>query len=502
VRSRHRRIVQAVQAGAWRQVKRLSSLVVHALAARAFAGKRVTEKAGKKTPGVEGERWNTPAQHAAAGRRLGRWRGYRPAPLKRLDIPKNNGTQRPLSIPPLADRARQAVSLPALQPMAETPGDRHAYGFRPTRRGADALDQGFQVLRQQTSATWIWAGEIQGFCANRRFAWLEAHLPRHQGVLSKWRRRGWIDRGTLVATTAGVPPGGMSSPVVSTMVWEGLDAGVHGGTWHRRVHHLNSVRGADDVIVTATSRQVFADPVLPRMNAVLAERGVRRSPRKTVITPSTQGFACRGQTRRTDARPNGHLGKLQLTPRRVSFQALKARVKARCQPAAGHPPAQRIATLNPVLRGWATDHRHGICGETCATLDTFVWRRLSRWAKRRHPNPTGDGIATRDVPQQPGASWRFTDPATGTRLIRVREVVKPHRHVQVTGAANPVDPAWEASFQARDRQLARPAAAGFRATVLRRHDGRCLVCRPGIPCEEALALPHREGDHQQNRGMH
>src|SRR5206468_4620151 len=99
VRSLQRRIVQAVQAGAWRKVKRLSSLLVHSFAARALAVKRVTENAGKKTPGVEKDLWGTPEKQAAAVQRIGPWRGYRPQPLKRLSIPKKHGTQRPLSMP-------------------------------------------------------------------------------------------------------------------------------------------------------------------------------------------------------------------------------------------------------------------------------------------------------------------------------------------------------------------------------------------------------------------
>src|SRR5438132_910778 len=98
-RSRQRRIVQAVQAGAWRKVKRLRSLLVHSFAARAFAVKRVTKHAGKKTPGVDNDLWDTPEKKATAVTRLGPWRAYRPRPLKRLSIPKQNGTQRPLSIP-------------------------------------------------------------------------------------------------------------------------------------------------------------------------------------------------------------------------------------------------------------------------------------------------------------------------------------------------------------------------------------------------------------------
>ena len=71
VRSLQRRIVQAVQAGAWRKVKRLSSLLVHSFAARALAVRRVTENTGKKTPGVDNELWETPEKKATAIDRIG-----------------------------------------------------------------------------------------------------------------------------------------------------------------------------------------------------------------------------------------------------------------------------------------------------------------------------------------------------------------------------------------------------------------------------------------------
>jgi RNA-directed DNA polymerase len=74
-RSVQRRIVQALQGGAGRKVKRLSYLVVPSFAARALAGKRVTENTGKKTPGIDGELWETPEKKAAAVERRGRGRG-------------------------------------------------------------------------------------------------------------------------------------------------------------------------------------------------------------------------------------------------------------------------------------------------------------------------------------------------------------------------------------------------------------------------------------------
>jgi RNA-directed DNA polymerase len=80
----------------------------------------VTENTGKKTPGMEGELWETPEQKARAVERIGCWRGYRPVPLRRLYLPKSNGKQRPLAIPALVDRGQQALWLQALEPRAET----------------------------------------------------------------------------------------------------------------------------------------------------------------------------------------------------------------------------------------------------------------------------------------------------------------------------------------------------------------------------------------------
>lgn len=64
-----------------------------------------------------------------------------------------------------------------------------------------------------------------------------------------------------------------------------------------------------------------------------------------------------------------------MTPGKAGFRALKARGEAPCKQAAGSTPAQRIDTLPPGLRGWATRHRHLIGGETSAALDNAAWQR-------------------------------------------------------------------------------------------------------------------------------
>ena len=321
----------------------------------------------------------------------------------------------------------------------------------------------------------------------------------NKGVLAQWLRSGFLDHGALYPTTAGVPQGGIISPVVSNLVLDGLEAVGHGGPWHRRGHNINDVRWADDFIVTAKSRQVLEDTILPRITAFLAERGVRLSPEKTVITPITKGVDFLGQTLRKPARRNGKPAKLQITPSKVSFQGMKMQVKALCKQAVGATPARLIDRLNPVLRGWANYHRHVICAETFAKLDSFVWRRLYRWAQHRHPDKTGRWMTNRYFPHPAGESWRFTDPTSGKQIRRVQEAVKPQRHIKIKGNANPFDPQWEAYFQHRDRQRALRTTSAFRAKVLNQQKGLCPICRQVIQSEETLELHHRDRNHQNNR---
>src|SRR5258708_7635725 len=133
------RIAQATQAGKWNKVKALQRLLTHSLSGKTLAVRRVTEKTGKRTPGVDGETWKTPEQKMTAIKQLSQ-REYQPQPLRRIYIPKRNGARRPLSIPTMHDRAMQALYLLALDPVAETTADLNSYGFRTARSAADAIE--------------------------------------------------------------------------------------------------------------------------------------------------------------------------------------------------------------------------------------------------------------------------------------------------------------------------------------------------------------------------
>src|ERR1700682_4785009 len=102
------RIAKAVREGRWGKAKALEHLLTRSHSGKMLAVKRVTENSGKRTPGVDGRTWLTPA---------GRWkgmlslrhRGYRAMPLRRVYIPKSNGKRRPPGKPVMRGRGRPAL---------------------------------------------------------------------------------------------------------------------------------------------------------------------------------------------------------------------------------------------------------------------------------------------------------------------------------------------------------------------------------------------------------
>jgi RNA-directed DNA polymerase len=433
---------------------------------------------------------------------ISNWKGYRPASLKRIHIPKKDKSQtRPLGIPVMEDRARQAVHTQALQPIAETMADGNSYGFRVKRRCADAIDQCFKILAQRTSACWILEGDIKGFFDNIAFEWMLDNIPMNRKVLWAWLQSGFIDRGRKFPTTRGVPQGGIISPIIGNMVLDGLETCVQGckRSRYRRANNINFVRYADDFIVTANTEEVLRNETIPKINEFLKPRGVFLSETKTKVTHISQGFDFLGQTVRRFQRRDGQLGKLQITPSKASFEAIKAKVKAICKASGGHTQEQLIDTVNPIIRGWANYHRHVICAETFAKLDSYVWRRLFRWGRKRHPDKTGRWIAERYFVNHNGNQWTFKDKASNKILISAAQTIKQQRYIKVKAEANPFDSEWESYFQNRDKLLKRRSVNEFTSKVLKRQNGKCPVCRQVLEVEQETYLQHADGDKTNNR---
>ena len=510
VRRLQARIVQATQAGRWGKVQALQRLLTHAFSAKVLAVKRVTENQGKRTPGVDGVLWDTPEHKAQAVSTL-RQQGYRTLPLRRVYIPKSSGTgTRPLSIPCMQDRAMQALYLLALDPIAETLAEPNSYGFRLERSTADALDQCHRVLSQRRSAQWILEGDIRACFDSFAHDWLLAHIPLERAMLQKWLKAGFMDKHLLLPTEAGVPQGGVISPVIMNLALTGLERHIHAAFpayqgAHRTQVHV--IRFADDFVITGRSKDVLEQDVRPLVEQFLAERGLELSQEKTRITNIEEGFDFLG----TQVRK--YHGKLLCTPAkknvRTFLETIRGIVKGHKQAITGN----LILQLNPVIRGWAQYHQHGASKRTFAYVDHQIFTLLWQWARRRHPHHSLAWIREKYFRSEEGNNWVFFGQVTrpdGTfqdvRLFRASSV-PIRRHTKIKGEANPYDPQWEPYFEARlGIRMARNVRG--RRSLLRlwkEQEGLCAVCHQrltqltGWHAHHIVWRTHGGSDRAENR---
>jgi RNA-directed DNA polymerase len=449
VRRLQARIVKATQEGRWNKVKALQRLLTHSYSAKVLAVKRVTENDGKRTPGVDGEVWDTPQKKAKAVRTL-QWRGYRPQPLRRIYIPKNSDRtkKRPLSIPTMKDRAMQAVYLMALDPVAETTADLNSYGFRKERSPADAIQQCFTILARQSSASWILEGDIRACFDRICHQWLLANIPMNQVILNKWLKAGYIERSALHPTEEGVPQGGIVSPAIANLALDGLEKTLQKhypkGTRRAKDAKVHFVRFADDWLITGSSKELLENEIKPLVEQFLHERGLELSREKTHITHIDNGFDFLGQNIRK------YNGKLLIKPSRKSVERLLNRIRETIQVNQHVSAGLLIARLNPIIRGWAQYHRHVVSKDTFGKIDHAVFQAVWRWAKRRHPNKGKGWVKKKYFKTVDGRNWVFYGDLAGRELRLFLAASMPiKRHIKIRGPANPYDPEWEIYFEER-----------------------------------------------------
>ena len=455
VRRLQARIVKAVQEGRWGKVKALQRLLTCSFHGKALAVKRVTENRGRLTSGVDKVIWSTPGSKYKAISSLRR-HGYKPKPLRRVHIPKANGKLRPLGIPTMRDRAMQALHLLALSPVSETTADGHSYGFRPGRGTADAIEQCFILLSRKAGAEWVLEGDIRGCFDHISHEWMLRHIPMDKEVLRKWLKAGFIENGTLFATEAGTPQGGIISPTLANVTLDGLErllaASIKRYSKPGKNYYnpkVSLVRYADDFIITGASKELLEDKVRPLVEAFMRERGLELSSEKTFVTPIAQGFDFLGQNIRKFG------DKLLIQPAKKNVQVFLAKLRQRIHENRGASQRQLIGQINPLLRGWTNYHRHIVATRTFEKVEMVLFDSLWRWAKRRHSNKPEAWIFKRYWHRLEGRNefavrldTTLTRKPVWLRLFAPGRV-KIKRHIKVRADANPLDPKWHGYFQQR-----------------------------------------------------
>lgn len=499
VRKTQLKIAQATKDGNWRRVFRLQRLLAHSFYGRCLAVRRVTENRGRKTPGVDGETWSTPAAKWNAVKRLSRKRGYQPKPLKRVWIPKpGKQEKRPLGIPTMLDRAMQALYLQGLEPVVESTSDPKSYGFRPDRSTADAMVELFHLLAPQTAPAWILEGDIKGFFDNINHEWLCRNVPMDKRMLHKWLKAGVIDRHQFAETKAGTPQGGIISPCLANATLNGLETQLRAhftqkvGIARLKQLKVQVVRYADDFVITAHSKELLENEVKPWVDEFLSVRGVQLSQEKTRITHINTGFDFLGWNfRKYDSKSPYRKAKLLIKPSKKNTKAFYQKVATIIKSSGAMTQDMLIGQLNPVLRGWSQYHSPVVAKQTFSKLEHLIFWRIWRWAKHRHPKKKANWIRKKYFHSVGGQNWVFatvhrlqSGEAKHQRLYGLASTPIV-RHKRLPTGYNPYDAEHEEQWEALRVQRMRHKLRYRKEveSIFVRQKGLCACCGSAISAQ-------------------
>jgi RNA-directed DNA polymerase len=179
---------------------------------------------------------------------------------------------------------------------------------------------------------------------------------------------------------------------------------------------------------------------------------------------------------------------LLIKPSQKNSKTFLDGIRGNIKEALGMSAADRIHWLNPKIRGWSNDHRHGVSKRVFSRVDNAIFIRLWQWARRRHPKKSPKWLKQKYLEQHGGRNWAFFGESWDNegKPHKVRLLLASstpiQRHVKVKSAANPYDPAHATYFEKREGDY---MAGTFRGTRTLRFLGMfqrrfCPVCNTQI----------------------
>ena len=532
------RIYRASESGDMFAVRRLQKMLIKSWSARLIAVRRVTQdNQGKKTAGVDGIKVCTPQQRLALVGRLKL--GTKSKPTRRVWIDKpGTKEKRPLGIPTIEERAKQALVKLALEPEWECRKEPNSYGFRPGRSTRDAIAAIYNSIVQKPK--FVLDADISKCfdCIDHKALLRKLNTyPSLTRQIRAWLKSGVMDKGIFDETSQGTPQGGVISPLLANIALHGMEErvkqyaetlkmtspGGHRLSKSARRDSVSLIRYADDFVILHEDLSV-----VKRCQEITSDWlkgiGLELKPSKTRLTHTLNslenekpGFDFLGFHIRqhkvgkynSGMDTNGNLlGHKTII--RPSYKSIKAHVEKIAEVIESHKAASQeamIIHLNPIITGWCNYFKTVCSKEIFSGLDHYLFQKLQAWARRRHPNKNAHEVTTKywRKPKKHGLlggnNWSFSN-KEGLELNRHADVTVNTDYVKVKGKASPFD----GNFIYWSQRLGKHPEIPIRvATLLKIQKGVCPYCghsfRDGDKMEVDHIIPRAIGGKDEYKNL-